>query len=144
MPNPMEINFQPIPSWALVSANPQTGNTNLIPPMEPIKLNIILQWGQTLMTQLQHMAVEIRNLQLQIQGDKTKAYRIFMGMQKDYHKIELNLNNVIVMVQQYATEAMEAHFNPTTDQFTEVAAAHIALQRHIETIAIGNTANKEQ
>jgi hypothetical protein len=98
MPDPMEIDFQPIPSWALVSANPQTSNTNLIPPMEPIKLNSVPQWGQILITQLQHMAAEIKKLRAQIKGDETEAYHIFMGMQKDYHKIELNLNNVITIV----------------------------------------------
>jgi hypothetical protein len=49
------------------------------------------------MTQLQHMAVEIKKLRSQIKGDETEAYCIFMGMQKDYYKIELNLNNVITM-----------------------------------------------
>jgi hypothetical protein len=67
-----------------------------------------------------------------------------MGMQKDYGKIESNLNNAIAMAQQHATEAMEAHFNLTMAQFAEVAATHMALQRHIETIAIGNAANEEQ
>jgi hypothetical protein len=49
------------------------------------------------MTQLQHMAAEIRNLRSQIQGDETEAYRIFMGMQNLYHKIELNVNNAVTM-----------------------------------------------
>jgi regulator of RNase E activity RraB len=67
-----------------------------------------------------------------------------MGMQKDYHKIESNLNNAIMMAQQHITEAMKAHFNLTTAHFAEVAAAHMALWRHVETIAIGNAVNKEQ
>jgi hypothetical protein len=62
----MEIDFQPIPSWALVSANAWTSDTDLIPPLEPIKLNSVPQWGHTLMTQLQYMAAEIRNLRSQI------------------------------------------------------------------------------
>jgi hypothetical protein len=73
MPDVMEIDFQPIPLWVLVSANPQTSDTDLIPPLEPSKLNSILQWGQTLMTQLQYMAAEMRNLRSQIQGDETEA-----------------------------------------------------------------------
>jgi hypothetical protein len=67
-----------------------------------------------------------------------------MGMQKDYPKIESNLNNAIAMAQQHAAEALEAHFNLTTAQFAEVVAAHMALWRHIETIAIGNATNEEQ
>jgi hypothetical protein len=144
MPNAMEIDFQPIPSWALVSANPQASNTNLIPPVEPIKLNSVPQWGQILITQLQHTAAEMRKLRSQIKGDETEAYRIFMGMQKNYHKIESNLNNAITMAQQHAAEAMEAHFNLTTAQFAEVVAAYMALRRHVETIAIGNATNEEQ
>jgi hypothetical protein len=66
MADTMEIDFQLIPSWALVSANPYTSDINLIPPLDPIKLNCILQWGQILMTQLQLMATKIRNLQSQI------------------------------------------------------------------------------
>jgi hypothetical protein len=50
-----------------------------------------------------------------------------MGMQKDYCKIESNLNNAIMMAQQHAAEAMEAHFHLTMAQFAEVAAAHMAL-----------------
>jgi hypothetical protein len=80
MPDAIEIDFQPIPSWELVSAKPRNSDANLIPPLEPITFNSILQSGQTLMTQLQHTATEMRNLGLQIQGDKTEAYRIFMGM----------------------------------------------------------------
>jgi hypothetical protein len=143
IPNAMEINFQPIPSWPLVSANPWTGDTNLIPPLEPIKLNSVPQWGQMLMTQLQHMAAEIRNLRSQIQGDKTEAYRIFMDMQNNYCKIELNLNNTIAMAQQHATDATGAHFNLTMAQFAEVAAADMALWRYMETIAISNAADEE-
>jgi hypothetical protein len=60
-------------------------------------LSSILQWGQTLMTQLQYTAVETRDLRLEIQWDKTKVYWIFMGMQNNYHKIKSNLNNAIAM-----------------------------------------------
>jgi hypothetical protein len=140
----MEIDFQPIPSWALVSANTQTGDTNLIPPLEPIKLNSVPQWGQTLMTELQHMAEKIRNLRSQIQGDETKAYRIFIGMQNDYRKIEFKLNNAIAMAQQYTADAIGSHFNLTMAQFAEVAAAHIVLRRHVETIAISNATDEER
>jgi hypothetical protein len=144
MPDAIEIDFQPMPSWALVSANPRTSNTNLIPPMQPITLNRVPQWGQTLMTQLQHTAAEIRDLRSQIQGDETDAYHIFMGMQNDYCKIKSNLNNAIAMAHQHATEPMEAHFNLTMAQFAEVAATHIALRKHVETIAISHAANEEQ
>jgi hypothetical protein len=65
--------------------------------MEPIKLNSVPQWGQILMTQLQHMAAEIKKLQSQIKGDKTEAYCMFMGIHKDYYKIESNLNNAIAI-----------------------------------------------
>jgi hypothetical protein len=34
--------------------------------------------------------------------------------------------------------------NLTTSQFAEVAATHIALRRHIETITISTTENEEQ
>jgi hypothetical protein len=84
MPDTIEIDIQPISSGVLVSTNPQTSNTDLIPPLQPNKLNIVPQWGQTLITQLQHMATEIRNLRLQIQGDNTEAYCIFMGIQNNY------------------------------------------------------------
>jgi hypothetical protein len=97
MADAMEIDFQPIPSWALVSGNPCNSDADLIPPLEPIKLNSVPQSGQTLMTQLQHTAVEIRNLRLQMQWDENKAYHIFMGIENDYHKIESNLNAAIVM-----------------------------------------------
>jgi hypothetical protein len=66
-----------------------------------------------------------------------------MGMQNDYRKIKLNLDNAIAMVQQHAIDATGAHFNLTTAQFTEVAAAHMALWRHVETIAISNAADEE-
>jgi hypothetical protein len=95
------------------------------------------------MTQLQYTAAEMRNLRSQIQGDETKAYRIFMGMQNDYRKIESNLNNAIAIAQQHAADAMGAHFNLMSAQFAEVAAAHMTLQRHIETIAISNAADEE-
>jgi hypothetical protein len=86
----------------------------------------------------------MRNLRSQIQGDETEAYRIFMGMQNDYHKMESNLNSAIVMAQQHATDATGAHFNLTTAQCTEVVAAHMALRRHVEAIAIGNAADEER
>jgi hypothetical protein len=60
-------------------------------------LSSILQWGQTLMTQLQYTAVETRDLRSEIQWDKTKVYWIFMGMQNNYYKIKSNLNNAIAM-----------------------------------------------
>jgi hypothetical protein len=139
----MEIDFQPIPSWELVSANLRNTDADLIPPLEPIKFDSIPQWGQTLMTQLGYTAAEMRNLRAQIQGDKTEAYRIFMGMQEDYHKIELNLNAAIVMAQQHAADATGADFNLTMAQFAEVAAAHMALRRHVEAIVISNAADEE-
>jgi hypothetical protein len=80
MPDAMEIDFQPFPSWVLVSTNPQNSDADLITPLEPIKLSSMAQWGQTLMTQLQHTAAEIRDLRSQIQVDKTEVYLIFMGM----------------------------------------------------------------
>jgi hypothetical protein len=97
MPEAMEINFQPIPSWVLVSANLQNSDANIIPPLEPIKHYSIPQWGYTLMTQLQHMVAEMSNLRSQIQGDETKSYCISMGMQNDYRKIKLNLNHAIIL-----------------------------------------------
>jgi hypothetical protein len=114
MPDTMDIDFPPIPSWVLVTANPQTSDTDLIPALVPIKLNSVLQWGQMLMTQLQQTAAEIRNLRSQIQGDKTEAYHIFRCMQSDYHKIKSNLNNTIAMAQQHATDNTGAHFNLTS------------------------------
>jgi hypothetical protein len=67
-----------------------------------------------------------------------------MGIQNDYRKIDLNLNNAITMLQQHAADATGAHFNLTTAQFAEVVAASVALQRHIEMIAISNAADEEQ
>jgi hypothetical protein len=93
MPEPMEIDFLPMPSWALVSTN--NSGLNNIPPIEPIKLHSVPEWGHTLMNQLHHTAVEINSLRCQIQGNETEAYHIFMQMQDDYHKIELNLNLAI-------------------------------------------------
>jgi hypothetical protein len=68
----MEIDFLPMLSWALVSTN--KGESNNIPPMEPIKLHSVPEWGHTLMNQLHHTAVEINSLHCQIQGDETEAY----------------------------------------------------------------------
>jgi RNA:NAD 2'-phosphotransferase (TPT1/KptA family) len=140
MPEPMEIDFLPMPSWALVSTN--NGGSNNISPIEPIKLHSVPQWGHTLMDQLRHTAVEINSLRCQMQGDETDAYRIFMQMQNDYHKIETNLTLAIAQAQQHAADATGAHFNLTTTQFAEVAAAHMALRRHVETITI-STAESE-
>jgi hypothetical protein len=72
MPEPMEIDFLPMPSWALVSTH--NGGSNNIPPIEPIKLHSVPEWGHTLMDQLRHTAVEINSLRCQIQGDETEAY----------------------------------------------------------------------
>jgi hypothetical protein len=66
-----------------------------------------------------------------------------MQMQTDYHKIEMNLNLAITQAQQHAADATGAHFNLTTTQFVEVAAAHIALQRYVETITISMPENEE-
>jgi polysaccharide deacetylase 2 family uncharacterized protein YibQ len=85
----------------------------------------------------------MRHLRSQIQGDETKVYRIFMGMQDDYGKIESNLNNAIAIAQQHATDAIGAHFNLTTAQFAEVAAAYMALRRYIEVITISNATDEE-
>jgi hypothetical protein len=95
------------------------------------------------MSQLCHTADEINSLHCQIQGDETEAYRIFMQMQTDYHKIEMNLNLTIAQTQQHAADATGTYFNLTTTQFTEVAAAHMALQRHVETITINTAENEE-
>jgi DNA polymerase III alpha subunit (gram-positive type) len=138
----MEIDLLPMPSWALVSTN--NGESENIPPLEPIKLHSVPQWGHTLMSQLHHTADEINSLRCQIQGDKTEAYRIFMQMQTDYHKIETNLNLAIAQAQQYAADATGAHFNLTTTEFVEVAAAHMALRRHVETITISTAENEER
>jgi hypothetical protein len=141
MPEAMEIDLMPTPSWAVVSTN--SGESENLPPLEPIKLHSVPQCGYTLMSQLRHTADEINNLRCQIQGDESEAYHIFMQMQTDYHKIETNLNLAITQAQQHAADATGAHFNLTTTQFTEVAAAHMALRRHVETIAI-NTAEDEE
>jgi DNA polymerase III alpha subunit (gram-positive type) len=137
----MEIDLMPMPSWALVSTN--NGESENIPPLEPIKLHSVPQWGHTLMSQLRHTADEINSLHCQIQGDETEAYRIFMQMQTDYHKIETNLNLAIAQAQQHAADATGAHFNLTTTQFAEVAATHMALRRHVETITISTAENVE-
>jgi hypothetical protein len=46
MPEPMEIDFLPMPSWALVSTN--NSRSNNIPPIKPIKLHSVPEWGHTL------------------------------------------------------------------------------------------------
>jgi hypothetical protein len=142
MPEPMEIDFLPMPSWALVSTN--NSGLNNIPPIEHIKLHSVPKWGHTLMNQLHHTAVKINSLHCQIQGDETEAYHMFMLMQNDYRKIELNLNLAIAQAQQHAADATGAHFNLTTTQFAEVAATHMALRRHIETITISTAENEER
>jgi hypothetical protein len=65
-------------------------------------------------------------------------------MQDDYCKIETYLNLAIAQAQQHAADATGAHFNLMTTQFTEVAAAHMALRRHIKTITISTAENKER
>jgi hypothetical protein len=142
MPEPMEIDFLPMPSWALVSTN--NSGSNNIPPIEPIKLHSVPKWGHTLMNQLHHTAVKINSLHCQIQGNETEAYHMFMLIQNDYRKIELNLNLAIAQAQQHAADATGAHFNLTTTQFAEVAATHMALRRHIETITISTAENEER
>jgi hypothetical protein len=142
MPEPMQIDLMPMPSWALVSTN--DGESENIPPLEPIKLHSVPQWGYTLMSQVRHTADEINSLHCQIQGDETEAYRIFMQMQTDYHKIETNLNLAIAQAQQHAADATGAHFNLTTTQFAEVATAYMALRRHVETITISMAENEER
>jgi hypothetical protein len=138
----MEIDLMPMPSWALVSTN--NGESENIPPLEPIKLHSVPQWGHILMRQLCHTADEINSLRCQIKGDESEAYRIFMQMQTDYHKIEMNLNLAITQTQQHAADATGAHFNLTTTQFAEVAAAHMALRRHVETITISTAESEER
>jgi hypothetical protein len=64
-------------------------------------------------------------------------------MQDNYHKIESNINLAIAQVQQHAADTTGAHFNLTTTQFAEVTAAHMALRRHIEMIAISTAENEE-
>jgi hypothetical protein len=141
MPEPMEIDFMPMPSWVLVSTN--TGESDNIPPTEPIKLHSVPQWGHTLMNQLHQTAAEINSLRCQIQGNETEAYRIFMQMQNDYCKIESNLNFAIAEAQQHTADATGAYFNLTTTQFAEVATAHMALRRHVKTITISTAENEE-
>jgi hypothetical protein len=138
----MEIDLMPMPSWALVSTN--NGESENIPPLEPIRLHSVPQWGHTVMSQLRHTADEINNLRCQIQGDESEAYRIFMQMKTDYHKTETNLNLAITQAQQHAADATGAHFNLTTTQFAEVAAAHMALRRHVETITISMAEDEER
>jgi DNA-binding ferritin-like protein len=67
-----------------------------------------------------------------------------MGMENNYRKIESNLNNAIAMAQQNAVDATGAHFNLTTAQFAEVAAVHMALRSHVETIASSNAPDEER
>jgi hypothetical protein len=141
MPEPMEIDLMPIPSWAVVSTN--NGKSENILPLEPIKLHSVIQWGHTLISQLRHTADEINSLRCQIQGDKSEAYCIFMQIQTNYHKIEMNLNLVIMQAQQHTADATGAYFNLTTTQFVEVATIYMALQRHMETITISTAENKE-
>jgi crotonobetainyl-CoA:carnitine CoA-transferase CaiB-like acyl-CoA transferase len=95
------------------------------------------------MDQLHQTAFEINSLRCQIQGDETEAYHIFMQMQTDYRKIETNLNLAITQAQQHAADATGAHFNLMTTQFAEVAATHMALRRHVETITISMAENEE-
>jgi hypothetical protein len=78
MTTPMEFDLMPMLSWAVVSTN--KGESENIPPLEPIKLHSVPQWGHTLMSQLRHTADEINDLRSQIQGDESEAYRIFMQM----------------------------------------------------------------
>jgi hypothetical protein len=144
MPEAMKIDFQPIPSWALVSTNPHNSKADIIPPIEPIKCHSVPQCGHSLMSQLQYTAAEISSLRCQIQEDETEAYRIFMDMKNDYQKIESNLNYAIAQAQQHADDATGVHFNLTTTQFVEVAAAHMALRRHIEKITMSNAADEER
>jgi hypothetical protein len=141
MLEPMEIDFLPMPSWALVST--KNRRLNNIPPNEPIKLYSVPEWGYTLMNPLHYTAVEINSLYCQIQGDETEAYHMFMQMQNDYRKIESNLNLAIAQAQQHAADATGAHVNLTITQFAKVAAAHMALRRHVEMITISTAENKE-
>jgi hypothetical protein len=78
MPEPMEIDLMPMPSWALVSTN-NSESENIL-PLELIKLYSVAHWGYTLMSQLCHTADEINSLHCQIQGDESEAYHIFMQM----------------------------------------------------------------
>jgi hypothetical protein len=142
MPEPMEIDFLPMPSWALVSTN--NSGSNNIRPIEPIKLHSVPKWGHTLMNQLHYTAVEINSLRCQIQGDEIEAYCMFMQMQDDYHKIESNLNLALAQAQQHIADATGTHFNLMTTQFAEVAATHMALRRHVEMITISTAENEER
>jgi hypothetical protein len=142
MPEPMEIDLMPMPSWALVSTN--NGKSENILTLQPIKLHSVPQWGHILISQLCHTADEINSLCCQIQGDKSEAYRIFMQMQTDYHKIEMNLNLAITQAQQHGADATGTHFNLTTTQFAEVATAHMALRRHVKMITISTAESEEQ
>jgi hypothetical protein len=65
MPEPMEIDLMPMPSWVVVSTN--NGKLENLLPLEPIKLYSVPQWGHTLMSQLRHTADEINRLHCQIQ-----------------------------------------------------------------------------
>jgi hypothetical protein len=73
-----------------------------------------------------------------------EAYQIFMQIQDDYCKIKMNLNLAIAQAQQHAADATGAHFNFTTTPFAEVAAAHMALRRYVETITISTAESEEQ
>jgi hypothetical protein len=53
------------------------------------------------------------------------------------------MNLAITQAQQHIADTTGAYFNLITTQFTEVAAAHIALRRHIEMITISTVENKE-
>jgi hypothetical protein len=56
----------------------------------------------------------------------------------------LNLNLAIAQAQQHAADTIGAHFNLMITQFAEVAAAHMALRRYIETITISTAENEDQ
>jgi hypothetical protein len=141
MPELMEIDFLPMPSWALVSTH--NSRSNNILPIEPIKLHSVTEWGHTLINQLHYTAVEINSLHSQIQGNETEEYCMFMQIQNDYHKIESNLNLTIAQAQHHGADATGAHFNLITTQFAEVATTHMALRRHVEIITISTTENEE-
>jgi hypothetical protein len=141
MPEPMEIDLIPMPSWAVVSTN--NGKSENILPLEPIKLHSVPQWRHILMSQLHHTADEISSLYCQIQADDSEAYHIFMQIQTDYYKIKTSLNLTITQAQQHAADTTGAHFNLTTTQFAEVAATYMALQRHVEIITISMAKNEE-
>jgi hypothetical protein len=96
------------------------------------------------MSQVRHTADEINSLYCHIQGDESEAYHIFMQMQTDYHRIETNLNLAIMQAQQHTADATGTHFNLTTTQFGQVATAHMALRRHVETITISTAKSQER